>query len=487
MTSSESSTAATSESLIVLSDVHLGCDLDDAEGVERLSARTPEVDVDLVALLDHYAAEPPASGSWRLVIDGDLLDFLRSRVHGKRAADEPPFGTPLTDEERRHGLGGAPAHAAHKVDAVADRHPEVFAAFQRFVARGHAITIIRGNHDVDLHWEVVQERVRARIAGDDRALGARVAFSPWFVYREGLAYIEHGQQYDELCATNNLLAPLHPVDTQRTEPGMCDVLNRFVVRPSPGLWEYGHEGRGVLSFIWFGVRLGVFEGARVLLRFLRAVRALFDLRAAQRAPAAADVRRLHDERVRALALENDWAEPRLRALLGLQAEPITRTAFGILSCMVLDRVALALALLPISLLSTFFGFWSMRFMIAGLLGIAAWIYGHRALSRLRRRDMSELLEDRAGDVAAITEVPFVVMGHTHAPRRVELARGGATYVNLGSWSEEMLTTGRHLERATRTHLVIDASSRTAELREWRRADERGSGPPFRLFVPGPST
>lgn len=472
------------ESLIVLSDVHLGCDLDDAEGAVQLSSRTSEIDGDLVALLDHYASSPPAEGTWRLVLDGDLVDFLRARVHLRRGERAPAFGTPLTEEEKAHGLGGAEEHAAFKLDALADRHPAVFAALRRFIEARHAITVIRGNHDVDLHWPSVEERFRSRVAQDDAALRERVAFSPWFVYREGLAFIEHGQQYDDLCATNNLLAPLDPRDPSRTEYGMCDVLNRFVVRPSRGLWEYGHEGRGVLGFLWYGARIGVFEGARVFLRFARAVRALFTLRAGQLSPGGAEVRRIHDDRVRALAEANAWGEPRLRALLGLHAPPVTSTAFGILSSMLLDRVALALALAPMSIVCTFFGFWSFRFLIAGFVGMVAWIVGHRALTRLRHRDMSETLEARAADVAAITEVPFVVMGHTHKPRRVALAGGDATYVNLGSWSEESLANGRTLERATRTHLVIDAVTRTAELREWlRRPDRREGGGLYRVCVP----
>lgn len=475
---------SSSESLIVLSDVHLGCDVDDAHGAVQLSSRTSEVDGDLVALLDHYASAPPEGGTWRLVVDGDLVDFLRSRVHGPRGDEDPPFGTPLTEEERAHGLGGAAPHAAAKLDAIADRHPAVFAALGRFVAAGHAITIVRGNHDVDLHWPPVQERLRARVAGDDAERRARVEFSPWFLYREGLVFIEHGQQYDDLCATNNLLAPLDPMDPQRTEPGMCDVLNRFVVRPSRGLWEYGHDGRGVLSFMWYGVGIGVVEAVRVFLRFTRAVRALFTLRAAHRSPRAAEVRDLHDARVRELAESNAWAEPRLRALLGLQSPPLTSTVFGILSCMLLDRVALAIVLAPLSFVCTFFGFWSLRFLVVGLVGIVAWIAGHRALTRLRHRDVVETQEARAADVAAITEVAFVVMGHTHGPRRVALPVGGATYVNLGSWSEEALADGRPLERATRTHLVVDPTTRSAELREWLRAKDRAGDLPYRVFAPG---
>ncbi|MFO0614977.1 MAG: hypothetical protein U0414_20475 [Polyangiaceae bacterium] len=479
--SSPTEDARSLESLIVLSDVHLGSDLDDAPGAPRLSSRTSEVDADLAALLDHYALEPPPSGTWRLVVDGDLFDFLRARVHGRPGDDA--FGTPLTEEERAHGLGGAAPHAVAKLDALVDRHPAVFSALRRFLDAGHAVTIIRGNHDVDLHWQAVQDRARERISGGDPTLGARVAFSPWFVYAEGLAFIEHGQQYDDLCAANNLLAPLSPIDTDRTEPGLCDVLNRFVVRPSKGLWEYGHEGRGGLGFLWYAAGIGIVEATRVGLRSLRALRALFQLRAARRGPNGAEARRIHEARVRGLAEANAWAEPRLAALLGLHVEPATNSALGIASCMLFDRVALALALGPTSLLCTFFGFWSFKFMIVGLVGIAAWVFGHRELTRIRRRNMAETLEARAADVAAITEVRYVVMGHTHGPRVVPLPRGEATYVNLGSWSEEALADGRPLERATRTHLVVDASTRTAELREWLPASERArAGAPYRAFV-----
>src|SRR5262249_30553735 len=61
------------ESLLVFSDVHLGSDLNDRTKSPR---RSPGIDQDLVRFLAHYSAEKPNADRWRIVIAGDLIDFI---------------------------------------------------------------------------------------------------------------------------------------------------------------------------------------------------------------------------------------------------------------------------------------------------------------------------------------------------------------------------------------------------------------------------
>jgi hypothetical protein len=61
------------ESLLILSDVHLGNDLNDLrpKGPGSRERRSQQVDVDLANLLAHYARTPPSGKRWRLVIEED--------------------------------------------------------------------------------------------------------------------------------------------------------------------------------------------------------------------------------------------------------------------------------------------------------------------------------------------------------------------------------------------------------------------------------
>jgi UDP-2,3-diacylglucosamine pyrophosphatase LpxH len=131
------------ESLLILSDVHLGNDLNDLTG--ESARRSAGVDSDLANLLVYYGRTPPAGHRWRLVIAGDFIDFIGMAIF-PRDAELP---TEPSAEEREHGLGNAADHGRLKLRAVEARHRVVFDALADFVAAGHALTIVHGNHDVD--------------------------------------------------------------------------------------------------------------------------------------------------------------------------------------------------------------------------------------------------------------------------------------------------------------------------------------------------
>src|SRR5690606_14646433 len=95
--------------------------------------------------------------------------------------------------------------------------------------------------------------------------------------------------------------------------------------------------------------------------------------------------------------------------------------------------------------------------VAGVLVV--WSLLNRWLSRGRTVDPGANMVERAARLASLFPTAFVVMGHTHVP----LARpaGPATYVNLGSWSEDLAEEGVDPSaaepvaspyRAARTHL-----------------------------------
>src|SRR5581483_10488060 len=128
------------ESLLILSDVHLGNDLNDlANSGEK---RSEQVDVDLVSLLGHYRRTPPSGARWRLVIAGDFIDFIGMTILPSDRVGQ--LDTEPSDEEREHGLGNASDHVRLKLRAVAARHRRVFEALAEFVEAGHALTIVHG-------------------------------------------------------------------------------------------------------------------------------------------------------------------------------------------------------------------------------------------------------------------------------------------------------------------------------------------------------
>lgn len=429
----------------MLSDVHLGSDI--AEGGKNPTRRSARVDRDLVQLLNHYRQQ---DRRWRLVIAGDFIDFIGMTV---RTGD---VATPLTDEEREHGLGSAADHARLKLRRVAERHAAVFAALAAFVASGHALTLVHGNHDIELYWDEVQADFRTILQGHEPGIElSRIEFAPWFFYRDGVAYIEHGHQYDPFCATAHVMAPLSPLDPRRLMRGFCDTLLRYVVRQTRGMSEHGHEHVGMLHYVGFAVRLGLTGTARLALQFVLAIVELFRLRRAHWSEAAQRLRAEHERRVAKLADAMRDGPARLRALLSLQVAPITSTVRGILKSLLLDRMV-------VGILAALFGALAAALHASWLLPVVllAWLGADRWLTSQRHVDPAQTMVDRAAQLARIFPAAFVVMGHTHTP--VSLPAGDATYVNLGAWAEDEEPEPALSYRAPRTHLVIHVGAGGAE-------------------------
>lgn len=159
--------------LYSISDLHLGGapDTSDVPGSQICNAYA-----ELAAFID-WIASPESSprGDVELIMNGDFVDFFAiDGADGARTwtASEP--------------------EAIARLERVRLRARAVFDALARFVAAGHRLTLLVGNHDVELSMP----RVRAhllRLLGD----GDRVRFIyDGEAYTVGRALFEHGNRYD---------------------------------------------------------------------------------------------------------------------------------------------------------------------------------------------------------------------------------------------------------------------------------------------------
>lgn len=459
------------ESLLVLSDVHLGSDLNVQALTTGFGRRSKKVDDDLVRLLEHYRKATPTGARWRVVIAGDFIDFIGMAI----PAGDAELETALNDEEREHGVGNAEDHALLKWRRVLERHPAVFCALAGFIADGHAITIVHGNHDVELYWPKVQAGIReslvssALVAGaitgvakTPEELDAEIEFCPWFFYQQGVAYIEHGHQYDPLCATESILAPLSPLDPRRIAQGFCEVFLRYVVRPTRGIREHGHEHTGIVDYVRMGMNLGLRGMLTLGLRFALGVIELIRVQRGFLTDAARQLKAENERRMTELAQKTRLGLDRLRELAALQVPPVTRSIYGILASVLLDRLAVAfgacaaLAVLVPLAIHRHHAHLSGFPTLASAIGIVVfgWIVSYMYMSARRTIDPALHMSERATKLVKLFPAAFVVMGHTHAPMRQPIGEH-ATYINLGSWDEDETTEADPIPyEAARTHLVI---------------------------------
>jgi UDP-2,3-diacylglucosamine pyrophosphatase LpxH len=113
-----------------------------------------------------------------LIINGDCFEFLFMEPHEKQGITYP-------------------VNALSKLERVIDGHHLFFDALQRFISQtGRHVTFIIGNHDVELAFKDVQERI-SEVICNEPGLKERVNFCHSYFYRPSFdVHIEHGNQHD---------------------------------------------------------------------------------------------------------------------------------------------------------------------------------------------------------------------------------------------------------------------------------------------------
>ncbi|MFH1435871.1 MAG: metallophosphoesterase [Pseudomonadota bacterium] len=131
--------------------------------------------------LQFYSGEFGGGKKIELILNGDILDLMKVQV-GKEGA----FTEEITEEV-----------AAHKAHQCLSGHPGVCQALTSFLDRGGTeITVVPGNHDIELLLPVAQKVFRDAIAPG--SLGGRLKFidrTPAYSLPEGIQ-IHHGHMFE---------------------------------------------------------------------------------------------------------------------------------------------------------------------------------------------------------------------------------------------------------------------------------------------------
>jgi UDP-2,3-diacylglucosamine pyrophosphatase LpxH len=450
--------------LLAISDLHLGCDLRPGNKLEK-----PRLtDGPLASFLNYHATHREDGKPWRLILNGDIVDFVAVTLVPKE-----PAGFDISSEERALGLAPTGPKCVWKLQRTAERHPAVFDALARFVHRGNSVHIIRGNHDSEWRWPTVQEEFRRILADRSgaprRKVDRLVEFHDWFYLEPGFFYAEHGHAHDHYSVQTDFFSA-HNDDSEIELPLSSKVLRYFVNRYTEQVdladdvdaWsvkEYldwvlkaGNPLRVAADYFVMVFRV-IYPMVRQSLRISRAF-----ARAADKALGQRDDLNTH---VKQLLTRFQGTDKQAQQLAEIASRPAEQSLFDSMQLFYLDRMLLALVCLATALLTahSVSGFWAKggALTCVGILFAAL----NAVLGKRRRTDAHPMLQGAARRVAQIFDVKYIVMGHSH--RAVEETVGnGARYFNLGSW-----TPGRSTEGFP--HVVVTGGS--AELRRWK-------GPPL---------
>jgi len=466
---------ATSEAVaaietVVVSDLHLA-DGEPADPRRPLwkAYKRPEffIDADFARLCD-YAAEH-AKGPIELVLNGDIFDFDSITQLPQRPEGEIDWLA------RVRGLQSEQWMSVFKMRCIIADHPEWFSALRRFLARGHRVVFIVGNHDAEVHWPEVQRCIREACAIDDRSAD-KLVFCNWFYLSGGDTYISHGNQYDPYCVIQNPIDPLISVGRRpRVRIPFGDQAQRYMlngmgyfnphassnyimsaVQYMKFFFKYMLRTQPLLLWTWFW-------GAMVTL--------LISLRDFWR-PAMQDPL-LVEDKVQDIADRAQATPPIVRKLHALQVPSACTRPLMILRELWLDRGLMLLGLLyfawqivlmvgfAVPHLSPLWVFVPIAIAMPAFLTYSRKVHSGvfvRPLLSVRRADL----------IRRITGATKVVFGHTHGPEVRTV--GQIRYVNGGCWSPAFADPECTRRIGTQTFVWIRGTAeepgRDAELLEW---------------------
>lgn len=451
---------------LVISDLHL------QEAEKDPSGRLFYFDQEFADFLRHYRLFRVDQRRWKLIIAGDLIEFylIKERPDPE---DRLLRGTALTDTDRKFFPGTDWQKSVWKLDLILRSHPQLLLALARFVAAGHEIYILRGNHDLELFWPQVQERFRLLVAQHHpvdtsfpdmkAAARERMHFLPWFYLEPGFLYVEHGHQYDEYCSNTHNLCPVLPKNRERLELAISALSMRYfaarIQNIEPAAMEninsiprylkqliVSNPGHAALMPLYY---------LEMLARVLGKVSQADPEREAFVAGMEAAIR----EEVREAA---GLDEATLRGLESLGQRPILTDRWRTIRCLCLDLLLGGLGSLALAA-----GLWRGRAWVrlGALAAIPLWaLAGKRRLGRINNhRNLREI----ARTIRNLLDVRYVVFGHSHDPDVLPLDEERKhTYFNVGTW-----VPGAGESQFVYLQILSHLESPTAHLMRWDRRSQ----------------
>jgi UDP-2,3-diacylglucosamine pyrophosphatase LpxH len=445
--------------ILVVSDLHFGEELLPGASPERRHA----VDLGATAFrefLRYHTVRRRDGRPWRLVIAGDMFDFMSVVVPS--LPDRPAKSA----DERRFGLSRGATTGVERLRQICEIHRPLLADLGKFAAAGHHVDIIVGNHDIELLAPEVEAELLAQIraAGADERAMSRIAVVPWFVYVPGVVWIEHGHVYDEGCSFEFNLAPMDPKDGWLVYNADYAAV-RYLGSAVPDLDPHGIEEWGFWGYMRYAMGQGLSHMGKLWLAYALFVRALFTQRGMHRSFKRRDRRRReHRARLARVAADGGISLDTASSIDRLSRTPLTHSARRLGRMLMLDRMGLGLGIV-VAIIALFIFLpvlWALVGAVAVALvaaGITKWLGEHMVTSQLPMRAVPQRLRK-------LVDAPLVVFGHTHDPRWQRL-RSGGVYINCGTW----LPATRPGIRRCFTHVFISPSPSggkpTFELRQWR--------------------
>lgn len=412
---------------------------------------------------------------WKLVINGDIFDFLQVVSLPREGADL--FGVKgvrtykeLRKNDREFGLGTSSSEIVWKVSRIAQGHPTFFQALAWFVAQpGNELVLMKGNHDIELVWPDVQLQLRqllqqayedwreTAVPGDDQALlplydnmpdslsldylQKQITFPPTFLYEPKLFYAEHGCQYEPANAFKNFEDPRLPDAPDFIELPSGSLFVRYFFNKVEHIHPFADNMKPISRYVFWVLRHAQGELStflwQLLPEYLRARR-----KVAKKVNKRADDPPMPETANEFLKAIHDIQIHSREAISGSTWQSVGRMVGSLV--LVLLTITLLFVAVRVIALGVY---WPA--IIAGLLAV---VFGYTATGMIRSLD--KLLEGNflflaSGRLARLLNggthpgygsVRYFIFGHDHAasarplpPTDKDRPPHRQWYVNTGAW------------------------------------------------------
>ena len=495
--------------IIVVSDLHLG------EGCRPETGKfSPTEDFFFDG---HFARfleriDSSAAKSIHLIINGDLFDFLQVMIAQEEIEASPHFADqPRKTREyiRKYGAKTDERSTIMKLEKIARGHSVFFNALGRFVAAGNRLTIVIGNHDIELFWPGVQTRFRellrveefAATAADGAVLVDNIEFSPWILYdRDYQFYVEHGNQYEVVNSFRYCLYPVLPKKQGEVNLPFGSLIVRYLLNQVERINPFADNIKPNTKYVAWAFKsnpLGFKRLLKLLGQFVIMVAKSYRRSGSLSRYDAADLIKFQEEtdrRIEALSQrygivgDTTTMDHPLCRILALHKLPIndSKRRFlwrGFLSYLDLLLFLLGGAGVALFVLSAGIIGWSpvvsIMLLATVVLSLSAGNIFFSVSSSVSEKNLRFLraikrLMDESGN-----PVRYLTFGHTHEPAIEKIGEDG-TYFNTGTWGvifndqEELIR-----EKGQFAVLMLDEPGSTPRLVRWN--DGLGDLEPLPLF------
>lgn len=453
-----------------------------------------------------------ATESIHLIINGDLFDFLQVMItHAEIEASSYLADQPLNVREYIHKYGAKTDEKSTimKLDKIARGHQVFFGALGQFIAAGNRLTVVIGNHDIELFWPGVQARFRellrveefATTAADGAVLADNIEFSSWMFYdRDYMFYVEHGNQYEVLNSFRYGLFPVLSRKQSEINLPFGSLVVRYLLNQIEEINPFADNIKPNTKYVAWAFRnnpLGFKRLLKLLGQFIVMVAKSYRRSGRLSSYSACDLIKFQEEsdrRIEDLSQRYDItgdltsADHPLRRILALHKLPIndSKRRFlwrGFLSYLdvllfLLGGVCAGIFVVSVGI----FGFSSVASTVL-LIGVILALFSGNILYSVGSSMSKENLQAVTAIKRVMDEsgnpVRYLTFGHTHQPEIEKVGEDGA-YFNTGTWGVIFSDQDALIkEKGQFAALVLDEPGSAPRLVRWN--DGLGDLEPLPLF------